>query len=626
MLALHEIIRDIGRELAALSGADFAEGLTKAFADLLPAFHVGIAKVHDVAGARAGPLTVIATAPVEAAQVPADAVAVAAYACPVLDEATIRVGYEIIAQVKTLQKTPSDEPSRSTVTLGVIVAATSGQSLDSIAQTMRQLNSGTVADLRPDMVVVLARGTINYISTLGPDQTMPGDWLPPARGKGDFVAPALLHMVTTATSTFSLNRLAGYIIGQLAFYAPNVECPNMQAAIVGVPPNRTVVVLYQFNLAAQLVEVHKAEPVAVPPFLIESPATELLAKMHYQPWQDGGIVILDGILPLVGLLVFAPTAVPTMTFKLKNDRQISSVLPMSLDDFNTFAEQIAKRSNLTVRPQRQEFTSAHLGNEGSSTPFVARLWMTPPHLRDLVLHQPADIEAFDTTYQSILNDLTTLRRIGRETLDLWNGHVQRIRNGEIIRYQNGIHVDQTIDEPLVHNLETLVRSAADAAKLFQKLTLVFGTEIGFMFQKDPAFEAGVVGMEATDPMLADYLREVRKWLQPLTLARNNLEHEAVVSSRIQYIRQAGDRFDVKEPQVFGLPLTSFIPAILNRLDRFIEEVMVRSMQATIAKPLTIAEIPIGSRDPVKPERFAAGLLGLVGPGQIIYSDDAFDDV
>jgi len=554
-----------------------------------------------------------------------DVAVATAYACPVLDETSLAAGYEWIAQVKALQKTPSDDPSRSTVALGVVVAATSVHSLDSIAQTMRRLNSGTAANLRPDMVVVLARGTINYLVTLGPDQTMPGDWLPPARGERDFVPPALLHMATTATSAFSLNRLVGFVIAQLAFCAPGVERPDMQAAIVGVPSNRTVIALYQFNLAAELVEVRNTAPVAVPPFLIESPTKELLAKMHYQPWQDGGVVILDGLLPLEGLLVFASMAVPTMTLKLKNDRQISSVLPMSLDDYKTFAQQIAKSSNLTVRPQHQEFTIAHLMDEGTSTPFIARLWLTPLHLRDLVLHEPADIEVFDTTYASILNDLTTLRRIGRETLDLWNGHAQRIRNGEIIRYQNGIHVDQTIDEPLVHSVETIVRSAADAAKLFQKLTLVFGTAIGFMFQEDAKFEAGVKALEATDPMLADYLREVRKWLQSLTLARNKLEHDAIVPLRIQYLRQAGDRFDVKEPEVLGLPLTRFIPVILNRLNRFIEEVMVRSMQGAIVKPMTIAEIAVGSRDPVKPERFAAGLLGQVQPWQIIYSDDAFDD-
>jgi hypothetical protein len=570
MLALHEIIRDMGRSLATLSGDDFTKGLIKALAEILPGFYVGRVEVCDKAGMHAGPFTVVATTPLQDGKIDADAAAVSAFTCPALDEATLRAGYECIAQVKALEKSPSEDPSRSTVTLGVVVAATSAQSLEQIAQIMRRLNSETPADFRPDMVVVLSRGTINYLVTFGPDRTMPGDRLPPARGKRDFVSPELLHMVTTATSTFSLNRLVGFIIGHLAFYAPSFERPDMKAAIVGVPPNRTVVVLYQYDLDSHLVELDETAPVSMPPFLVESPEKELLAKIFYQPWQDGGIVTLEGRLPLEGLLIFAPTRVPTMTVKLNNDRQISSVLPMSLDAFKRFAEQIAKRRNLTVRAQHQEFTVAHLADEGTSTPFVARLWITPLHLRNLVLHQAADVDSFNTMHHSVLSDLTTLRRIGRETLGLWNTHVQRIARGEIIRYHNSIHVDQTIDEPLSHNIETIIRNAANAAKQFQDLTRLFGIDIGFMFKDDHSFEAGVRAMENADAMLADYLREARKWLQPLTLTRNDLEHKPYVAPRIQYLWKAGDRFEVREPEVLGLPLSSFIPVILSRLNRFIE--------------------------------------------------------
>jgi len=115
-------------------------------------------------------------------------------------------------------------------------------------------------------------------------------------------------------------------------------------------------------------------------------------------------------------------------------------------------------------------------------------------------------------------------------------------------------------------------------------------------------------------------------LQPLTLTRNSLEHKPFVAPRIQYERKAGNRFEVREPEVLGLPLSSFVPVILSRLNRFIEEVLIRSMQTTMPKPMTIAEIPLGARDPIRPERFFAGLRGEVQLWQIIYSDDAFDDV
>ena len=85
MLALHEIIRDIGRSLATLSGDDFAEGLTKALEDLLPAFHVGIAEIYDRLGARTSAVIVVATSPLKNSETLADATAVAAHACPALE-------------------------------------------------------------------------------------------------------------------------------------------------------------------------------------------------------------------------------------------------------------------------------------------------------------------------------------------------------------------------------------------------------------------------------------------------------------------------------------------------------------------------------------------------------------
>lgn len=78
--------------------------------------------------------------------------------------------------------------------------------------------------------------------------------------------------------------------------------------------------------------------------------------------------------------------------------------------------------------------------------------------------------------------------------------------------------------------------------------------------------------------------------------------------------------------MLGLPLTVFVPMTLSRLNRLVEEVVIRSMQTAMPSPMTITEVPIATRDPMKPERFAAGLIGQVQPRQIIYSDDAFDYV
>jgi hypothetical protein len=625
MGSISDAIRDLGTQLAALPDDQFVADFNEALASLFPAFTIASATIYDHAGTRIPVDSVVSVVPIQGGEVPADATAVAVYLSASLDIESLREGYERIAQVRALRKTPSAEPGRSTVTLGLIVAAASQVSLDALSAEMRARNREIPDDHRPDMVAVLSRGTINYLATFGPDQATPGEWLPPAQGPRQFVSPTLLHMVTTATTAFALNRLVGYIIGHLVFFAPTLLRPDMQAIIAGVPSHRGIVTMYQYNLAEQLVEVEKPEPVVEPPFLVEGPNRDLLAKLFYQPWQDGGVVILEGLLPLEGLLIFASKQLPLVANKLRDNRQVSAVLPMTFDEYVAMAEQIGKRTNMTVMQQKQEWTIAHIADEGSSTPFYARLWMTPFSLRDSILTSTDEIEQFNATYGSTLNDLTTLRRIGKETLELWNTHVAKVARGEIVRYDNAIHLDETIDEPLSHNLETIIRNAAGAAKLFQELTKLFGLDIGFMFQEDKAFQASIVSLEASDPMLAAYLRETRKWLQPLTLTRNALEHAPYVAPRIQYQRLA-DRIRVQVPSILGLPLTHFIPTILSRLDRFIEEVLIRAIQRGLPPPLTVVEVPIGSRDPAKPERFKLDLAGSIQPWQIIYSDDDFDQV
>jgi hypothetical protein len=85
MFLLHEIIRDAARNLSSLSGDDFIEEFTKTLAGLFTAFYVGRAIMRNARGACAGPVTVIATSPIQNGEIDADAVAAAAFICVDLD-------------------------------------------------------------------------------------------------------------------------------------------------------------------------------------------------------------------------------------------------------------------------------------------------------------------------------------------------------------------------------------------------------------------------------------------------------------------------------------------------------------------------------------------------------------
>jgi len=266
-------------------------------------------------------------------------------------------------------------------------------------------------------------------------------------------------------------------------------------------------------------------------------------------------------------------------------------------------------------------------DEGSETPFVARLWMTPLEARNMVLgSDQVKVAEFDATYQSILNDLTTLRRLGKETTGLWKAHEQRVNSGHIARVKNGmVEVDETIDEQLLHNVETIIKNAAGTVKRFQFLTRLFGIDTGFLYQKLPNFRVGVEALARTDNALADYMVEARKWTEPIIKLRDDLEHAPFVAPRVGYAITPQGGVQALEMPVMGMPLSAFIPTLLSRLNRYVEEVLMWCVQRT-ASPIVVTEIPLIARNKQKPERFRLGLAGGAQPWVIIYSDDEFDRI
>jgi len=515
---------------------------------------------------------------------------------------------------------------KSTITLGLLVAAKSPLTLDELAKEARDFNRGISDNLHVDMIVVLSRGTISYAVQFAGDQSV-GDWLPPAQNEHpEYILPILLHLIITSTAAFALNRMIAYVVGHLAFFAPSMQAPNMHEVSQGVPAQRDIVCTYQYNLAGSLIEFENTAQVLEPPFIIEDPKASLLSRLFFTPWQDGGVIIAEGLLPLEGLLIFAPKKVPLVSIKRAEDSTISTVLTQTAGEFSVMIEQISKRSNLSVRRETTHFTIGKMMDEGTSTPFVARLCMTPLTLRDAVFFDQEKKGRFDTFYGSIIADLISLRRIGRETVNLWKTHEQKVTSGEIARYDKAIRVDEFIQEPLTHNIETIIKNIASTTKQFQNLTALFGINIGFMYQNIAAYDAGLQALEANDPMLATYLCESRKWLEPLTLMRGELEHKPYIAPQIQYVRAAENRIRVQEPHVLGLPLTAFVEVMLNRLNRYVEEVLTWCIQRTIMSPLVIAEIPLGFRDPDKTERFKLAFVGMAQPWIIFYSDEDFDQV
>jgi hypothetical protein len=161
----------------------------------------------------------------------------------------------------------------------------------------------------------------------------------------------------------------------------------------------------------------------------------------------------------------------------------------------------------------------------------------------------------------------------------------------------------------------------------QKLTRVFGIDIGFLFQDLRAFERGLKQLNESDSALAIYLRDNRPWLETLQRERVAREHETFVMPRLRYEGTSGRGVRVVEPMFQHLHLIEFFTKLLSDVTKFVEDITIWCMAQSLPDSVMVAEIQKADRDPNKPERFKISVGGCGDERWIIrYSERAFEDV
>src|ERR1700683_4722888 len=329
--------------------------------------------------------------PTSPVSVNADNLACVIDVCERFDLAAFRASYERVARAKQLKKSlPTHIPGtpHTTVTMGILFARDSDVPLESLAEELEGLNSRHPDRIWPDMVVVLAKGVINYAVQF-PGTKVLGDYLPPAADVSADRVPAMyIVMVVKPTGDFAFNKMCSFLLAHLALFSPGSNLPNFTTLLEGVPQQVLTMHGYQYNLSGQLAPVprhfYNDRLLPVRPYLIHGPKGELLSALQFIPWQDGGVILLRGKMPLEGLIVYRGREVLARAGKVNQppDLQISYVLPITEANFRELLTRIKKQSNMTVRIDPTEFVIKKFADEGSSTPFVASICMSILRLRD----------------------------------------------------------------------------------------------------------------------------------------------------------------------------------------------------------------------------------------------------
>ena len=635
------MVHDVGQRLAVSTGS-LADALNQTLNQLLTwPFRATKGFARDAEGQKTDIFgTVIYTASQsqptsEPSNFDVDNVACVIDVAESLDVEKFRAAYERIACAKRLKKTLSpnvrDVPL-TTVTLGIIFARVAAVPIEFLAEELDRLNRHYPDREWTDMVVVLSKGIINYAVQF-PGENVMGDFFPPAEGaSARYSPPIYVIIVVRPTGRFTFNKMCSFLMAHLMIFSPGANLPNWNRILEGTPKEAMTLTGYQYNLSAKLMPVprqfYNDRYIPPRPFLIEDQQGNLLSTLQFLPWQDGGVVLLKGKLPLDGLLIFlGKNVLERGGIVDRADGQISYVLPITQAGFLQMLQSIQRQSNMVVKLDPSKFLVQKMMDEGSSSPFIARLYLGILRLRDVVFPDYSKRDIFDKRYEPVMEALLNTRSASQEIVQLLADHFSKAAKGEVGQLRgHTIYIEKPIDKELRKEVETFLNSAVRALKQgMQDVTKALGKDIGFLFKKESAFEDGIKILEKDDVHLAAYLRETRKWSERLINSRNAIEHEGWILPKVRYTEVSGI-IRADEPEISGQKVADFVKSIMDRLICFVEEVTANCLAARMLAGITVTEILLFQRESDMPLRFQVTLTnGGMPIWNIAYHQSSFEE-
>lgn len=594
------------------------ELIVSLLAPLIGTLHVQIASVLDRDGQRLLEDCVVIHDAESLARpsVPVSSVAFAVECLDTLELDMLPELYERALALKLAHKERASDTSERAyeMTTIAVVAREATCTLDEIAAAMARLNAATASQQWPDMIAILSKGTISYTALL-PGATASGMYFLAAKEFGGpaYAPPITVQLLVRPTGDKTLNAVLSFAVARAGIFNPGAGVANYSALLNGLPTHGLPIETYEFDLAGRLQPLQEQQAFKArlnfESFSIVS-GKETLGTVKFFPRQNGAVIVVQGRFPIDPILAFMSSVCPAMTadhmrFIPRDGFNVSYVLPISRSDFLRGMNQFVQRSaNVRVERREPNIVVQKIGSEGTSSPFVARMWAGLVEVRDWVMEKDAERQEFDKFFEHVIAGAQDVREAASEIRRIWSIHADDLATGRIVsRYGAQTHVSESIDRPLSAAVDTLLVASTRTIKTaLQKLTVHLGRDIGFLFKAENAFQTGLTRLSETDPALAGYLAAARTWTEPLVTARNALEHALAATIKVRY---AIDHQSVSmiEPELLGAPLHRSAEATVERLLCFVEETVVHCLALKMVAAMGIHEIPIAARDANFPRRF-----------------------
>lgn len=549
-----------------------------------------------------------------------------------LSKDSLAEGYALIGKVKALPGHETDSVDGwHHVPVGMIVALDCDRPLEQLVDAIATLNADIPSTRWADAVSVLSRGIINYAVQFEGGK-ISGDFILPNQTGGMQFA-MYIHVMVCSLGTYTFNRTCGFLFLHLGCFSRKTSLPTSKMAMEGVPRVALNVRAYMFDATDNLVPVRdemrqdRGYGLQLMPYRIESQRGELLSRVQFVPWLGGAAIRVYGDMPLAPFIVFLGQVDRSPQEMKTPDGAITNILPIGRPQFELMLARFNRQSNVVIKREQPSWTISKMADEGTSSPFMARLFLNILHLRKPALDTAADIEAFEKPYELVLMSTITLRDLARDICKLIADHRSKIEQGVGARIDGRtVHLDESIDKELRRLVESFLNSSNRVMITGMKQAAkALNLDFAFFFKKESTYLNGVASLDISDPDLAAYCRKARIWSDMLNTVRNEMEHNFWSVPRVQYGVEQG-RVAMIEPEIVGRTTSDFVRFVTDRILCFVEEVCVHGMQRRMPDSISINEIPLAQRPLQCPERFRLCTSGGGMPiWKILYHDTAFDE-
>lgn len=560
-----------------------------------------------------------------------DAVAAIMEVKAVLNKGQLEEAFAKIEEVKKLKKSPisgMDQQATATMlttgTLGIILGFGSDISLEKLAEHCAELNEKYATAQRPDIIVVLDVGVINYVvQFVGGSNT--GD-LAVVADDEFVIPPCFVQLVAREDGAFSLNRLFTLFLSHLAMYPRRPSIPPLSVLLEGTSSIFHRHGLYQFNTERRLVRYEPPSATSSernPIIRITDRASkEELATLTYIPWQDGGVIRKKGKLPLIGLLLWFTKGEPPRTIPVE-DTELSMVMKVTRPEFEKWPATIERQSNMKATLETPPpFEVRQVGMEGTSEPFIARVFLGLIETAANILAQP-DKNAFDERFMGTLTPALELRSTLVSIRKLVSGHKEALQKGTIVRKaQADPLLSERIDNPLRSHIVRFLEMADAIIKNLPSAMKFLSINIEYMADREERFARGCERNEAKHPELVAYLRKLRPFLLDIKERFGKMRVEGWNLLNVKYTFKDGV-VSMVEPLIEGVPVSEYVERVFSILALAIEDVIMYGFQRSLTGAIAIAVIPPEQRNPDNAQWFRRTLRGSEPTWQLVWTGKGF---